>query len=106
MAIDSIDSRCFWIDDNTYCVFDHIVCTMDKAHAVFFIRGDVDASWHRPLALGTEKAVYIEDCQMNYHTTNYESMTDCENGGRFVIRNCKIINSQPGMHDNQVGIRL
>jgi hypothetical protein len=54
-------SHVLWVDGYSYGLIDK--CTFDNAaDEIITITGDEDAAWSRPLTLGTEKAIYVEDC--------------------------------------------
>jgi hypothetical protein len=55
------------------------------------------SSWNRPLALGTSKLVYIEDCIFDFA---YANDAACEGyvGARFVFRYNSVTNSLVGCH--------
>ncbi|MBR9676378.1 hypothetical protein GOV05_05200, partial [Candidatus Woesearchaeota archaeon] len=65
------------------------------------ISGDGGAvDWTVPLALGSQKAVYIENNVFNYTNMNTgTSICDGRGGGRWVIRNNTIFNAPWGSHD-------
>ena len=45
-----------------------------------------NASWGLPLNLGTDEAVYVEDCTWNFTSSNVSACFDMYNGGRIVFR--------------------
>lgn len=60
---------------------------------------DGDASWQRPLSLGTGDAVYIEDNLFDY-SDDYagDGANDAYNGARYVMRHNSITNARMGHH--------
>jgi MYXO-CTERM domain-containing protein len=55
------------------------------------VYGDGVASWNRPLALGTQDAVFVEDC---YFTGNRHAIAS-NNGSRYVFRHNTISDNAP-----------
>ena len=72
------------------CVF--VNCTQGVA-----VMGDGDASWDRPLGLGTAAAVYIEDCLFEY-TEWGDGAIDAYNGARYVLRHNRLVGISMGHH--------
>jgi hypothetical protein len=58
--------------------------------------------WMRPLALGTNKAVYIEDSTFNYSSQDEDSV-DAYTGARLVIRHSTFNNISVGFHGTDTG---
>jgi hypothetical protein len=56
-----------------------------------------DAAWGRALTLGTDKAVYIEDCTFNYSYDN-DGVLNAYGGARFVLRYCTVYGTLPENH--------
>lgn len=54
-------------------------------------------SWTRPLTLGTENAVYVEDSTFNYGSRD-EDCIDAYGGARLVIRHNRFNNAHIGFH--------
>jgi hypothetical protein len=70
----------------------------------FQIVGNGDASWKKPLSLGTADAVYIEDC-MSDHKFAYCTLDGAE-GARWVFRYNIVYNdSSIGTHGHDTGNR-
>jgi hypothetical protein len=59
--------------------------------------GSIDSSWNQSLSLGTDSAVYIEDCTFNYAYIN-DGALDAYRGARYVMRNNTIYNTVIGHH--------
>jgi pectate lyase len=78
-------------------VIDHSVfINVRQGVAVF---GDGDASWERPLSLGTGEAVYIEDCLFEYGEDRpNDGALDAYGGARYVFRYNTVINARVGHH--------
>jgi len=69
-------------------VVDH--CTFIDIHAYgVVVIGDGDASWERPLTLGTEDAVFVEDC--SFIEERWCAIASAY-GSRYVFRHNKIAN--------------
>lgn len=74
------------------------------------IRGDLDesdggfTSWKRPLTLGTNNAVYIEDNTFTYSSQDEDSI-DAYSGARLVIRHNTFNNISVGFHGTDSGNR-
>jgi hypothetical protein len=63
-----------------------------------------NGSYLRPLDLGGPDAIYVEDCNFNHTMLNVsDPVTDCEGGGRIVVRHSYIANSYTEMHDAIIG---
>jgi hypothetical protein len=60
--------------------------------------------WMRPLTLGTDKAVYVEDCTFNYSSQDEDSI-DAYGGARLVIRHTAFNNISVGFHGTDSGNR-
>jgi hypothetical protein len=58
-----------------------------------------------PLGLGTDSAVYIEDCTFNHSTTAMSAINDTQYGGRMVFRHCTIYNSMFMTHSGWGSVR-
>jgi hypothetical protein len=102
ITIDSTGNRTFYIPNNsyTYGVFDSVIFNMNHQTDCLFFSGD-DASWHRPLSLGSASAIYIEDCIFNYPAGNGIPLSDAECGSRYCFRYNTIVNAGLGQHDLQ-----
>jgi hypothetical protein len=61
------------------------------------IFGTGDAEWNRPLALGTQDGVYIEDCVFNWPIPA-DTVIDMYNGARAVFRYNTVNNAAVGCH--------
>ncbi len=72
------------------CIF--VNCTQGVA-----VMGDGDASWDRPLSLGTAEAVYIEDCLFEY-TEWGDGAIDAYDGARYVLRHNRLVGISIGHH--------
>jgi hypothetical protein len=87
-----------WSTANSWGVVDH--CTFDKLSGSpqgVSVFGDGDAAWSRPLSLGTDQAVYIEDCAFSWPSLG-DSCLDMYNGGRVVFRHNRVTNASVGCH--------
>ena len=73
------------LGDRVYGLIDH--CEFENARIL--VQADLrllaHSIWARELELGTDKAVYIEDCIFTY--TQFGNCTDSEYGGAYVFRN-------------------
>jgi hypothetical protein len=78
-----------------YGVIDH--CIFKNTYQGVAVEGDGDAAWDRPLTLGTENAVYIEDCTFDYNDP-YDGAVDAYNGARYVFRYNSVTNTLIGHH--------
>jgi hypothetical protein len=67
------------------------------AEARVVVMGGGDAAWQQPLSLGTENAVYIEDCAFD---RTHGNAVDANNGGRYVFRANTITNTYIEAHSN------
>jgi len=88
----------------TYGVIDH--CTFivpdDGSVQTIGVIGDGDASWERPLSLGTADAVYVEDSTFDFVIKN-DGPFDAYNGARYVFRYNTVTNTTPGHHGRDSG---
>jgi hypothetical protein len=94
----------FYISGYTYGVIDH--CEFKggaSKNFEVFVRENNDPAWARPLTLGTEKAVYVEDCTFTGRsgTGALDDMCDGDDGARLVIRYNTITNQYPHVHGNK-----
>jgi hypothetical protein len=83
---------------SSWGVIDH--CTFDKLSGSpqgVSVFGDGDDAWSRPLALGTDQAVYIEDCTFSWPSLG-DSALDIYGGGRAVFRHNRVTNANVGCH--------
>jgi len=93
------------IDNN---VFD--VAATSGSIQMTSIYGDDDSTqggyvaWKQPLSMGSANAVYIEDNQYNYGSTD-EDCIDGYSGSRIVIRHNTFTNSHIGFHGTDSGPR-
>jgi hypothetical protein len=78
---------------DTYGVIDH--CTFVESRVL--VSGGGDAAWQQPLSLGTENAVYIEDCHFD---RTHGNAIDANNGGRYVFRANAMQNTYVEAHSN------
>ena len=90
-----------------HCAFDK----KDNGQSVFVSHMDFagkdhgDGSWSSPLSLGTEKAVYIEDCTFKYYVKNPNAALDGCFGARVVFRHNKLINAFIAVHGTETSGR-
>lgn len=89
-------------------LIDH--CTFDKkdngqsifvSHMDFAGKDHGDGSWSSPLSLGTEKAVYIEDCTFKYDAQKPNAALDGCFGARVVFRHNTLINAFVAVHGTE-----
>jgi hypothetical protein len=86
-----------------HCVFDK----RDNGQSIFVSHRDYadkphgDGSWNSPLALGTEKAVYIEDCTFRYYVQNPNAALDGCFGARIVFRHNTLVNASIAVHGTE-----
>lgn len=90
-----------------HCVFDK----KDNGQSVFVSHMDFagkdhgDGSWSSPLSLGTEKAVYIEDCIFNYYAQKPNAALDGCFGARVVFRHNTLVNAFVAVHGTETSGR-
>jgi hypothetical protein len=105
-----------WGADDIFGVIDHCTFTNASTECIcVFGAGTGDLDWTRNEALGTEHAVFIEDCSFTYNKSSFPtgfcSAVVSNNGGRYVFRYNTIstiaaLNStQVDMHGNYYGDR-
>lgn len=87
--------------EGPYGLVDH--CSMPTGGAFIFVRdnpGGNPDSWHRPMSMGTVKAVYIEDCDFSYvgQYPNGQLALDGDHGSRLVFRHNTLKNFYAGNH--------
>jgi len=85
-------------------VIDH--CIFRDCVQGLSVAGNGDTAWTEPLALGTSKAVYIEDCVFDY-TAHLDGSLDAYDGARYVFRHNTQTNTGAGHHglDTSPGYR-
>jgi hypothetical protein len=96
-----IENRGIFIRGYSFGVIDH--CKFegpDEEFSCVCVYDENSDSWERPLSLGTENAVYIEDCTFNFglQADNSSVAIDANYGGRFVFRNNHLTNIATGNH--------
>jgi len=86
-----------------HCVFDK----KDNGQSIFVSHRDYahqehgDGSWSSPLSLGTEKAVYVEDCTFKYDAQKPNAALDGCFGARVVFRHNTLINAHVAVHGTE-----
>ena len=100
--IDDVGGVTIGVRGYTYGVIDH--CTFTGDMYAIFVRAAFpgDASWQRPLGLGTADAVYIEDCIFDYTNGNFP-VVDAQSGGRYALRHNVVNNSYAVTHGTESG---
>ena len=83
----------------TFGVIDHCVIIKSGGNSVqgVSVMGDGNASWERPITLGSSNAVYVEDCIFNYGSMA-DGAIDAYSGARYVFRHNTLINTCAGHH--------
>ena len=78
--------------DVNYGVIDHCEFTSSTGNATVGIgvRGSGDASWQRPLTLGTAEAVYVESCKFDWEKPLGGALAATD-GARYVFRHNDVI---------------
>ena len=78
--------RIGYLDDliHQYGVIDS--CKFESGKILILGGGMGDRSWKTPAELGTDKAVYIEDCEFDQVNGAYNNAVDCNEGARYVFR--------------------
>jgi len=102
---ESLGHRAIFGSGDMWGLIDHCQF-LNGAQQVINFNSCGDEEWNRPLSLGTEQAVYIEDCLFSKQGAPY-GIIDAHNGGRFVIRHNKVINHHVSTHhaDMEIGYR-
>jgi len=102
--------RSLWVSG--FGLIDH--CVFDKkrngqsvfvSHSDFAGKPHGDGSWSSPLALGTDKAVYIEDCTFRYYADKPNAALDGCYGARVVFRHNTLIDVSAASHGTESGGR-
>jgi hypothetical protein len=101
---DNITQRGIRTGGFTYGVIDHCAFIIPDDGTVQTIGavGDGEASWERPLSLGTADAVYVEDCVFDFVSKN-DGPFDAYHGARYVFRYNTIFNTTLGHHGRDSG---
>lgn len=81
------------------CVF---ACDAGYSAQALSIFGDGNAAWLRALTLGTDKAVYVEDCVFNMLYQN-DGVIDAYDGARYVFRHNDVTDAKIGHHGLDTG---
>lgn len=89
-----LPERCINISGYSYGLVDH--CVFENTAQPLAANGDTNAAWERPLTLGTENAVYVEDCLFIRDDGN--AAIDAHDGGRFVFRYNTLYNAHVHAH--------
>ncbi len=76
------------VTGNTYGLIDH----SEFENVEIEVFNDREASWESPLSLGSENAVYVEDCEFNNVYGELDDLIDGRDGARYVVRYCTIKN--------------
>jgi len=90
-----------------HCIFDK----KDNGQSIFVSHKDFagkehgDGSWSSPLSLGTEKAVYIEDCTFRYYAQKPNAALDGCFGTRVVFRHNALVNAHIAVHGTETSGR-
>lgn len=97
-----LGSRPIEVQGYTFGVIDH--CTFTGNMANIRLKGlyPGDASFQRPLSLGTANAVYIEDCIFD-RTNEHIGAVDGQSGGRYVFRYNTVISTFVATHGSETG---
>jgi hypothetical protein len=74
-----------------------------NSYTAVSVMGDGDASWERPLDLGSAEAVYIEDNVMDNTDIVGDGATDAYGGARYVFRYNAVTNARAGHHGFDTG---
>ncbi|MCO6434648.1 hypothetical protein [Nitrosomonas nitrosa] len=84
----------------TYGLIDHCTFTGESTFSCVLVHADDSTDWARPLSLGSEKAVYVEDCTFDFKIVNeWNVAIDASFGGRYVFRHNKLTNITVATHD-------
>lgn len=105
-------NRIIWISDCSRGVVDHNIFAKPRSIQVHIRESNCangNGSWMRPLDPGGPDAVYIEDNTFSQDPANYNvstPATDCDGGGRMVIRHNRFRSTYTEMHDSIIsGLR-
>lgn len=102
--------RSLWVSG--FGLVDH--CIFDKrdngqsifvSHQGFAGKQHGDGSWSSLLELGTDRAVYIEDCTFRYYAEQPNAALDGCNGARVVFRHNTLIDAHIASHGTESGGR-
>jgi hypothetical protein len=108
IKFDNLTNRGVAVDGYTYGVIDHCQFVGTNVFPGVLVREDTQtggvASWKRPLALGTDKAVYVEDCTFEFvNFAGGRVSIDSSTGSRWVFRHNHVKNQNIGWHDANTG---
>ena len=84
------NGRGIFVYDNAFGLIDN--CTFTNCSQGVALIGNGDKTWRRPLALGTQYAIYIEDCVFEQNNAQRAWVVDGYHGARYVIRHNRITN--------------
>lgn len=104
IKFDSLSAQAVLVDGYTYGVIDHCQFVGQNVFTGVHVFDTTSkggaAAWNRPLTLGTEKAVYVEDCVFDFGAYSPGIVgIDSRTGGRFVFRHNRVRNQGIGDHD-------
>jgi hypothetical protein len=90
-----------------YGLVDHnsLITAPGHGSTAISINGDFDAAWARPLTLGSEDAVYMEDNSFIFNTIPSNGSYDAYQGARYVLRYNNINETWIGHHGFDSGTR-
>jgi len=109
LKFDHVQARGLHIDGEIYGVVDHCEFVIGAwlqaiwvGHSAWGGRTYGDGSWASPLALGTEKAIFIEDNIFRAEGAGSATATvDSWMGGRWVFRHNRVVNMTIGNHGTE-----
>lgn len=104
IKFDNPSTRCIQIFGYTYGVIDNCTWNVGQSSGIqgVSVIADGDDAWNRDLTLGTENAVYVENCTFNYSNLN-DGALDAYGGARYVFRYNTVVGTSVGHHGRDSG---
>jgi hypothetical protein len=84
------------------CTFEMPATNGSKAIHIFGTESENSDPFSRPMELGSEKFIFVEDCTFDFADVN-DGAQDASGGARYVFRHNTIVNSHPGHHGADSG---
>jgi hypothetical protein len=98
-----LGSHSITVGGNTYGVIDHCEFIDSSQEDIAVSEHDGEASWDRPLSLGTAEAVFVEDCAFVHNGNHGHSITS-NRGARTVFRHNTVMDTDPTVFTGPIDV--